>query len=44
VPVKIEMLDLVYVSLISFVFALLSTVYPSINASKTKPAEILKGN
>ena len=44
VPVKIEILDLVYVSLISFVFALLSTVYPSINASKTKPAEILKGN
>ena len=44
VPVKIEILDLVYVSLISFVFSLLSTVYPSINASKTKPAEILKGN
>ena len=44
VPVKIEFLDLLYVSIISFVFALLSAIYPAINASKTKPAEVLKGN
>ena len=44
VPVKIEVQDLLYVSIISFVFALLSTIYPAINASKTKPAEVLKGN
>ena len=44
VPVKIEVKDLLYVSIISFVFALLSAIYPAINASKTKPAEVLKGN
>jgi len=44
VPVKIEVQDLLYVSIISFVFALLSAIYPAINASKTKPAEVLKGN
>ena len=44
VPVKIEFQDLLYVSIISFVFALLSAIYPAINASKTKPAEVLKGN
>ena len=44
VPVKIEILDLVYVSIISFIFSLISTIYPAISASKTKPAEVLKGN
>tara|TARA_B100001996_G_scaffold382302_1_gene373761 strand:+ start:324 stop:1568 length:1245 start_codon:yes stop_codon:yes gene_type:complete len=44
VPVKIELLDLLYVSIISFAFSVLATIYPSINASKTMPAEILKGN
>ena len=44
VPVKIELLDLLYVSIISFIFSVLATIYPSINASKTMPAEILKGN
>jgi len=44
VPVKVEVKDLLYVSIISFVFALLSAIYPAINASKTKPAEVLKGN
>ena len=44
VPAKIELLDLVYVSIISFTFSILATIYPSINASKTMPAEILKGN
>ena len=44
VPVKIEIIDIVYVSIISLLFSLLATIYPSINASKTMPAEILKGN
>ena len=44
VPVIIEILDLVYVSIISFIFSLISTIYPAISASKTKPAEVLKGN
>ena len=44
VPAKIQILDLIYVSLISFLFSLFATIYPSINASKTMPAEQLKGN
>ena len=44
VPVKIELLDLLFVSVISFIFALISTVYPALNASRTNPAEVLKGN
>ena len=44
VPAKIQILDLIYVSLISFIFSLFATIYPSINASKTMPAEQLKGN
>ena len=44
VPAKIQILDLIYVSLISFLFSLFATIYPSLNASKTMPAEQLKGN
>ena len=44
VPVKVEVKDLLYVSIISFIFALIAAVYPAIKASKTKPAEVLKGN
>tara|TARA_Y100000768_G_scaffold85163_1_gene60930 strand:- start:655 stop:1899 length:1245 start_codon:yes stop_codon:yes gene_type:complete len=44
VPAKIQILDLVYVSLISFLFSFFATIYPSFNASKTMPAEELKGN
>lgn len=44
VPSQIQIFDLIYVSLISFIFSVLATIYPSYNASKTKPAEILKGN
>ncbi|MDB2461502.1 lipoprotein-releasing ABC transporter permease subunit [Gammaproteobacteria bacterium] len=44
VPVKVEAQDLLYVSIISFIFALIAAVYPAIKASKTKPAEVLKGN
>ncbi len=44
VPVKIEIIDIVYISTISLLFSFFATVYPSINASKTMPAEILKGN
>ena len=44
VPAKVELLDLLYVSVVSFFLALLATIYPSLNASKTRPAETLKGN
>ena len=44
VPAKIEILDLFYVSIVSFLFSILATIYPSINASKTMPAEALRGN
>ncbi len=44
VPAKIQILDLIYISLISFLFSLFATIYPSISASKTMPAEQLKGN
>ena len=44
VPAKIEILDLFYVSIVSFLLSILATIYPSINASKTMPAEALKGN
>ena len=44
VPAKLEYLDLIYVSLISFFFAVLATIYPAVKASKTMPAEVLKGN
>ena len=44
VPAKVELLDLFYVSIASFVLSVLATLYPSINAAKTKPAEALRGN
>ena len=44
VPAKLEFLDLIYVSIISFFFAVLATIYPAVKASKTMPAEVLKGN
>jgi len=44
VPAQIHLQDLVYVSLISFIFSILATVYPSLTASRTMPAETLKGN
>ena len=44
VPAKVELLDLLYVSAASFVLAILATIYPSMNAAKTRPAETLKGN
>jgi len=44
VPAKVELLDLLYVSAASFVLAVLATIYPSMNAAKTRPAETLKGN
>mgnify|MGYP001452177998 FL=1 len=44
VPAKVEILDLFYVSIASFVLSLLATLYPSINAARTKPAEALRGN
>ena len=44
VPAKLEFLDLIYVSIISFFFAALATIYPAVKASKTMPAEVLKGN
>ena len=44
VPAKVELFDLFYVSIASFSLSLLATLYPSINAAKTKPAEALRGN
>ena len=44
VPAKVELLDLFYVSIASFLLSVLATLYPSINAAKTKPAEALRGN
>ena len=44
VPAKVELLDLFYVSIASFVLSVLATLYPSINAAKTNPAEALRGN
>ena len=44
VPAEIRILDIIFISLTSFIFSLLATLYPSINASRTKPAEVLKGN
>ena len=44
VPAKVELLDLLYVSAVSFFLAVLATIYPSLNAAKTRPAETLKGN
>ena len=44
VPAKVELLDLLYVSVVSFFLAVLATIYPSLNADKTRPAETLKGN
>ena len=44
VPAKVELLDLLFVSTASFVLAVLATIYPSLNAAKTRPAETLKGN
>ena len=44
VPAQIDVLDLVYVSAISFIFSIVATIYPSLTASKTMPAETLKGN
>ena len=44
VPAKVELLDLLLVSTASFVLAVLATIYPSLNAAKTRPAETLKGN
>ncbi len=44
VPAKVEIFDLIYVSLASFILSILATIYPSLNASKTMPAETLKGN
>lgn len=44
VPAKIEILDILYVSIISFMFSLMATIYPAVKASKTMPAETLKGN
>ena len=44
VPAQIDVLDLVYVSAISFIFSIVATIYPSLTASRTMPAETLKGN
>jgi len=44
VPAKVEILDLVYVSIVSLIFSLIATIYPALRASKTMPAETLKGN
>jgi len=44
VPAEIRIFDIIFISSISFIFSLLATLYPSINASRTKPAEVLKGN
>ena len=44
VPAKLEFLDLIFVSIISFFFSVLATIYPAIKASRTMPAEVLKGN
>tara|TARA_B100000902_G_C26728537_1_gene630247 strand:- start:53 stop:589 length:537 start_codon:yes stop_codon:yes gene_type:complete len=44
VPAKVEIFDLIYVSVASFILSILATIYPSLNASKTMPAETLKGN
>ena len=44
VPAQVDVLDLVYVSAISFIFSIVATIYPSLTASRTMPAETLKGN
>lgn len=44
VPAQIDVLDLVYVSVISFIFSIVATIYPSLTASRTMPAETLKGS
>ena len=44
VPAKIEILDLLYISIVSFFLSILATIYPSINAAKTMPAQTLKGS
>ena len=44
VPAKVEISDLIYVSLASFILSILATIYPALSASKTMPAETLKGN
>ncbi len=44
VPAKIEILDILYISIVSFIFSLVATIYPAVRASKTMPAETLKGN
>lgn len=41
-PTDVQFADVVSVAIISFVLTLLSTLYPSIRASKTQPAEALR--
>ncbi len=42
VPVKIEVINVILVSISSFLISLLATIYPAIRASKLNPSEVLR--
>lgn len=42
VPVKVEVINVILVSVSSFLISLLATIYPAIRASKLNPSEVLR--
>ena len=42
VPIRVEVINVIMVSVSSFLISLLATIYPSLRASKLNPSEVLR--